>query len=172
MVLDKFDLKILHCLQSAARMHNRELAERVGLSPTACWTRVKKLEEAGVIEKYVAILNQDAVGYPDTVIVEVTLDRHDDEVLGTFEAALSKLPEVLEAYLTTGDYDYYVKVAVAGASGYEEFLREKLYKIPGIRHSRSSFMLRCLKQTYSVNVDVDQSRRSQLPKLRRTEIPK
>ncbi len=84
------------------------------------------------------------------MLVEVTLERHDEEVLDRFGRALAELPEVLEAYLTTGEYDYLIKVAVAGTTGYERFLREKLYRIPGIRHSRSSFALRCLKCMISV----------------------
>ena len=84
------------------------------------------------------------------MIVEVTLDRHDDDMLRAFGQAMASYPEVLEVYLTTGEYDYFIKVAVDGTAGYEEFLRKKLYKIPGVRHSRSSFALRCLKRTYSV----------------------
>ncbi len=87
------------------------------------------------------------------MIIEVILDRHDDDTFQYFEDALAKMPEIIEAYLATGEYDYYIKVAVAGTTGYEKFLRERLYNIPGIRHSRSSFLLRCLKQTYSVNAD-------------------
>ncbi|TAL00295.1 MAG: Lrp/AsnC family transcriptional regulator [Rhodospirillaceae bacterium] len=156
-MLDDIDLKILRALQFDARIANVDLAKQVGLSPTPCWNRVKTLEQEGVIERYVTILNHAALGYPDTVIVEVTLDRHDDTVLEKFEAALTSLPEVVEAYLTTGEYDYYIKAAVSGAEGYEHFLRQRLYKIPGIRHSRSSFMLRCLKQTYSVKVEAGQT---------------
>lgn len=81
-----------------------------------------------------------------------TLDRHDEEILETFGRHLTELPEVLEAYLTTGDYDYLIKVAVEGTSGYERFLRERLYRIPGIRHSRTSFALRCLKRMHSDQV--------------------
>jgi len=103
-----------------------------------------------VIEKYIAVIDQAALGLPDTVIIEVTLDRHDDDILRKFEAALERMPEVVEAYLMTGEYDFFIKVAVAGTEGYERFLREKLYRIPGIRHSRTSFTLRRLKQTYSV----------------------
>ena len=88
----------------------------------------------------------------ETVIIEVTLDRHDEETLGRFGQVLTDLPEVIEAYLTTGDYDYLVKVAVESTAGYERFLREKLYRIPGIRHSRSSFTLRCLKKLTSIQV--------------------
>ena len=87
---------------------------------------------------------------PDTIIIEVTLERHDDEVIERFGQALTDLPEILEAYLTTGEYDYFIKVAINGTEGYERFLREKLYRIPGIRHTRSCFALRCLKRRFSV----------------------
>jgi len=87
---------------------------------------------------------------PDIVIIEVTLDHHDEGILNRFGEALSGLPEVMEAYLVTGDYDYLIKVAVTGTEGYERFLRQKLYKLPGIRHSRSTFALRCLKRIHSV----------------------
>jgi Lrp/AsnC family leucine-responsive transcriptional regulator len=147
---DRIDRHILRELRSDGRLSNAKLAETVGLSATPCWNRVRALEEAGVIEGYTALLSQKSLGYPDTVIIEVTLDRHDDEVFEKFGQALAKLPEVMEAYLLTGEYDYLIKVAVAGTAGYEEFLRRKLYKIPGLRHSRSTFVLRCLKKTYSV----------------------
>ena len=153
-MLDEVDFKILRAIQFDARIANVDLARKIGLSPTPCWNRVKALEESGVIETYVTILNHRALGYPDTVIVEVTLDRHDDSTLERFEAALAGLPEVIEAYLATGEYDYFIKAAVAGTDGYERFLRQGLYKIPGIRHSRTSFVLRCLKQSYSVKVEV------------------
>jgi Lrp/AsnC family leucine-responsive transcriptional regulator len=148
--LDEIDRKILRALQMEARLTTSELAGRVGVSPSPCWTRVKRLEEAGYITGYVALLDQEKLGFPDTVLVEVTLERHEEEVLDRFGRALAELPEVLEAYLTTGEYDYLIKVAVAGTTGYERFLREKLYRIPGIRHSRSSFALRCLKRMISV----------------------
>jgi len=171
-MLDEIDFRILRAMQFDARIANVELAQKVGLSPTPCWNRVKALEESGVIEKYVTILNHHALGYPDTVIVEVTLDRHDDAALEQFESALSSLPEVVEAYLATGEYDYFIKAVVAGTAGYERFLRQGLYKIPGIRHSRTSFLLRCLKQSYSVKVEVGQrspSARTE-PKKKRKQI--
>lgn len=148
--LDEIDRKILKALMTDARMSNQKLSETVHLSPTPCWNRVRALESAGVIAEYVTILNQEALGYPDTVIIEVTLERHDDEIFQRFGESLAELPEVMEAYLVTGDYDYLIKVAVTGTAGYERFLREKLYKIPGIRHSRSTFTLRCLKRVHSV----------------------
>lgn len=128
-----------------------ELADRVGLSPSPCWSRVKRLEEIGVIERYAAIIDHAAIGLKDIVFVEVTLDKHDDKVLTRFGELLARIPEVIEANLVTGEYDYLVKVAVANTSDYERFLREKLYRIQGIRHTRSTFSLRALK--YATSVD-------------------
>ena len=150
MEIDEIDRRILRELRQDGRLSNTKLAEKVGLSTTPCWNRVRALEEGGMIEGYTALLSQTALGYPDTVIIEVTLDRHDDDIFDKFGQALAELPEVMEAYLLTGEYDYLIKVAVAGTAGYEEFLRRKLYKLPGLRHSRSTFVLRCLKRTYSV----------------------
>lgn len=150
MEIDELDRRILRELRLDGRLSNTKLAEKVGLSTTPCWNRVRALEESGVIEGYTALLSQTALGYPDTVIIEVTLDRHDDDIFEKFGQALAELPEVMEAYLLTGEYDYLIKVAVAGTAGYEEFLRRKLYKLPGLKHSRSTFVLRCLKRTYSV----------------------
>jgi Lrp/AsnC family leucine-responsive transcriptional regulator len=150
MEIDEIDRRILRELRQDGRLSNTKLAEKVGLSTTPCWNRVRALEEGGMIEGYTALLSQTALGYPDTVIIEVTLDRHDDDIFDKFGQALAELPEVMEAYLLTGEYDYLIKVAVAGTAGYEEFLRRKLYKLPGLRHSRSTFVLRCLKRTFSV----------------------
>ena len=126
--MDEIDSRILRELQFNARVSNADLASRVGLSASPCWNRVRALEQQGVIEKYIAVFDQAALGLPDTVIIEVTLDRHDDDILKKFEAALERMPEVVEAYLMTGEYDFFIKVAVAGTEGYERFLREKLYK--------------------------------------------
>ena len=150
MEIDELDRRILRELRQEGRLSNTKLAEKVGLSTTPCWNRVRALEEGGMIEGYTALLSQKALGYPDTVIIEVTLDRHDDDIFEKFGQALADLPEVMEAYLLTGEYDYLIKVAVAGTAGYEEFLRRKLYKLPGLRHSRSTFVLRCLKRAHSV----------------------
>jgi Lrp/AsnC family leucine-responsive transcriptional regulator len=149
--LDRLDRKILSALRRDGRLTMAELAEKVGLSQSPCWTRVKRLEAGGAIEGYVAVLNHKAIGVPNVVFVEVTLDRHDERMLEDFGAALAKIPEVVEAHLVTGEYDYLVKVAVAGTEHYERFLRESLYRIAGIRHSRSTFALRALKSALSVD---------------------
>jgi Lrp/AsnC family transcriptional regulator, leucine-responsive regulatory protein len=148
--MDEIDHKMIRELQLNARIKNADLAERVALSSSPCWNRWRRLETDGVIEKYVTIINQRALGVPDSVILELRLEQHDDGVLKRIEDTLRRLPEVIEAFLVTGEYDYYLRVATSGADGYERFLREKIYKIPGISHTRSSFTLRCLKQTYSV----------------------
>ena len=149
------DRKILQALVENARLSNSQLAEQVGLSASPCWQRVRRLEQDGYITGYFAALDQGLLGAKETVIIEVTLDRHDDDILEDFGAAMARLPEVLEVYLTTGEYDYLMKVAVDGTQDYERFLRERLYKVRGIRHTRSSFALRCLKRAHSIAPLVD-----------------
>jgi Lrp/AsnC family leucine-responsive transcriptional regulator len=100
-----------------------------------------------VIEGYSVRVNPEKIGLGETVILHVTIDSHSDEALFEFGKALQDIPEVLEAFLVSGDYDYYIRVAVEGTRDYERFLRERLYKIPGIRNSKSSFVLRPLKQS-------------------------
>jgi Lrp/AsnC family leucine-responsive transcriptional regulator len=147
MKLDKFDLAILAALQQDARMSLQDLSARVGLTSSPCWTRIKRMEDDGVIEGYAVRVNAAKLGLADTVIVQVTLNDHSDAALFEFGQALEQIPEVLEAFLVSGDYDYYVRIAVADTRDYERLLRERLYKIPGIRHSKSSFVLRQLKQS-------------------------
>ncbi|MEQ4617483.1 MAG: Lrp/AsnC family transcriptional regulator [Corticimicrobacter sp.] len=146
MNLDKFDLAILASLQRNARASLSEIGAEVGLSSTPCWNRIKRMEQAGVIRGYTVDLDPAQLGYQDTVIVHVTLDDHSEQTLYEFGRALADIPEVLEAYLVSGDYDYYIRIAVRDTRDYERLLRERLYLIPGIRHSKSSFVLRQLKQ--------------------------
>ena len=148
MKLDKFDRAILGALQIDARLSLHELSAKVGLTSSPCWARIKRMEESGVIEGYTVRVNAAKVGLADTVIVQVTLDDHSDQALFEFGHALELIPEVLEAFLVSGDYDYYLRIAVSDTRDYERLLRERLYKIPGIRHSKSSFVLRQLKQSY------------------------
>lgn len=147
--MDQTDRRILRALARNARLTNAELAEEVGLSPSPCWSRVRRLEQAGVIQGYVALLDPAKLGLPDTVFVEVMVEKHDEAALAQFERAVQDMPEVLECHLTTGGYDYLIKAAVGGTAGYETLLREKLYRLPGVRHTRSAFTLRCLKRAIS-----------------------
>lgn len=145
MNIDKFDLAILAVLQRDARASLQEISAQVGLSSTPCWNRIKRLEEGGVIRGYTVRIDPDEIGLRDTVILQVTLESHSEETLYDFGRALEQIPEVLEAFLVSGDYDYYIKIAVRDTRDYERILRERLYMIPGIRHSKSSFVLRTLK---------------------------
>ena len=143
--LDKIDRKILSALRQDGRLTVAQLSEMVGLSSSPCWTRVKRLESLNIIEGYTATINAKAIGINELFFIEITLERHDDEILEQFSDALSQMPEVVEAHLVTGDYDYLVKVAVKNAEHYERFLRKNLYSMKGIRHTRSIFALRPLK---------------------------
>ena len=104
------------------------------------------MEETGVIERYTVNLNAEALGLGETVMVQVTLDSHSDNTLEKFGEILASIPEVVEAYLVSGEYDYLLRIAVKDTKDYERLLREKLYRIKGIRHSKSNFVLRTLKK--------------------------
>ena len=103
--LDRLDLDILAALQADARISLNELSQRVGLTSSPCWTRIRRMEQAGVIQGYTVRVNSQAVGLGETVIVQVTLDSHSDEALLEFGRALAAIPEVVEAFLVSGDYD-------------------------------------------------------------------
>jgi Lrp/AsnC family transcriptional regulator, leucine-responsive regulatory protein len=149
--LDLIDRKILSALMRNGRLTNSELAAKVGLSASSCWTRVRRLEKEGAIERYVAIISHAAIGLSNFVFVEITLEKHSDKVLDRFGAAVARMPEVVEADLVTGEYDYLIKVAVRDNADYERFLRERLYRIEGVRNTRSTFSLRALKWSTSVD---------------------
>src|SRR3569832_1869615 len=144
--MDAFDRKILAVLQKNARASLQEIGHAVGLSSSPCWERIRKMEQAGVIEGYTVRINAQQLGLQDTVLVQVTLDSHSDNTLDKFGETLAAIPEVVEAYLVSGEYDYLLRVAVKDTRDYERLLRERLYKIKGIRHSKSSFVLRTMKK--------------------------
>lgn len=144
--MDTIDRKILSELQRNGRASLQEISQAVGLSSTPCWTRMKRMEDTGVIERYTVNLNAEALGLGETVMVQVTLDSHSDNTLEKFGEILAAIPEVVEAYLVSGEYDYLLRIAVKDTKDYERLLREKLYKIKGIRHSKSNFVLRTLKK--------------------------
>ena len=147
MAVDKFDLAILRELQRDARASLGDISAAVGLSTTPCWNRIKRMEADGVILGYTVRVDPTALGFRETVIVQVTLESHSDETIYEFGRMLEEIPEVLEATLISGDYDYLIRIAVRDTRDYERLLREKLYRIRGIRHSKSSFVLRTLKSS-------------------------
>ncbi len=147
MELDGIDRKILAALQADGRLSNVELADRVGLSPSPCLRRVRLLEEAGIIDRYVALVDQRSVGLPVSVFISIKLERQQEEDLDRFEAEVSAYPEVLECYLMTGTQDYLLRVVVADLAAYERFLKTKLTRVGNVAAIESSFALKQVKYT-------------------------
>jgi Lrp/AsnC family leucine-responsive transcriptional regulator len=145
--LDPVDVKILRHLQSDGRMSLAELAQKVGLSPSPCLRRVRILEKAGVIARYVAVLDQRAVGLPVSVFISIKLEKQREELLDRFSKTIARWPEVLECYLMTGPRDYLLRVVVPDLPSYERFLKQKLTRLEGIASIESSFALEQVKYT-------------------------
>ncbi|MGR9363734.1 Lrp/AsnC family transcriptional regulator (plasmid) [Rhizobium leguminosarum] len=152
MKLDSFDRKILAELQKSSKLTNVELASRVGLSPSPCLARVKALEAAGVIKDYVALLDSDKLGGTISVFIHVTLERQSEQVLDIFEKTVSRLPEVMECYLMSGDADYLLRVVVRDTNALRDFVLDKLTRTQGVANIRSSFALKQVKYNTSLPI--------------------
>ncbi len=143
MKLDRTDRRILQAMQVNARISNLELAEAVGLSPTPCSRRVKRLEESGIIRAHVTLLNQAMLGLKLTAYIGISMDRHTPDRFETFEAEVLEYPEVMECSVVTGQTsDYLLKAVVPDMEYYERFLLGKLTRIEGVTGVHSSFELR------------------------------
>ena len=141
--LDRTDRRILDELQKDGAISNLDLADKVGLSPTPCSRRVKALQESGIIQKTVAVLDQKALGLDMVAMISISMDRHTPERFENFERLVSNFPEVLECYLITGSAsDYLLKVIVKDMEGYQQFLLGKLTRIEGVSGVHSSFVMR------------------------------
>jgi Lrp/AsnC family leucine-responsive transcriptional regulator len=141
--LDRIDRKILQAMQANARISNLELADAIGLSPTPCSRRVKRLEESGIIRDHVTLLNQSMLGLKLTAYIGITMDRHTPDRFEAFEAEVTGYPEVMECSVVTGQSsDYLLKVVVPDMEYYERFLLGKLTRIEGVTGVHSSFELR------------------------------
>ena len=147
MKLDRTDQHILTELQRDGRLSNRDLAERVHLSESACLRRVRALDEAGVIDRYTAVVNQARVGLPGNVFVSITLNRQEQGDLAAFEAAVQRVPEVMECYLMTGQHDYLLRVVVSDPADFERLHSQHLTRLPGVARVQSSFALRTVRKT-------------------------
>ncbi len=152
-VLDSVDLKILRHLQDDGRMSINELAGKVGLSPSPCLRRVRILEKSGVITRYVAVLDQRAVGLPVSVFISIKLEKQKEDLLDKFAKTIARWPEVLECYLMTGPRDYWLRVVVPDLAAYERFLKTKLTRLEGIASIESSFALEQVKYTNVLPVE-------------------
>ena len=145
--LDSHDHAILHVLQSEGRISNVELAEWINLSESATLRRVRALETAGLIEGYSARIDQAAAGLPGNVFVNITLQHQDQPDLEAFEAAVQEVPEVIDCYLMTGNFDYLLRVVVADTADFERIHRQKLTRLPGVSRVQSSFTLRTVRKS-------------------------
>lgn len=151
-MLDAIDRKILALLQRDARLTTQQIADDVGLTLSPCHRRIKLMEQAGIIERYVAIVNQRAVGLPVSVFISIKLERQKEADLERFAKAISGWSEVLECYLMTGHRDYLLRVVVPDLAAYEQFLKKKLTRVEGVASIESSFALDQLK--YSIALPV------------------
>ncbi len=148
--LDDTDKAILTELQTDSSISNVELARRISLSPPAVHARIKRLEELGYVRQYAAILDREKVGYDILCLITVTLEMHHMQNINLFRDAVIKMPEVLECYFITGEYDYLIKVAVHSRKELERFLMENLTPIPGIARISTSIVLTEIKSTTSL----------------------
>jgi DNA-binding Lrp family transcriptional regulator len=148
--LDEKDLALLQYLQQDARITNTELARRVDLSPPGLQRRIRKLEESGIIERYVTLVNREALGFDMLCFVQVTLQRHEPQANQGFKESVQSMSEVMECHHITGEYDYLLKVAVRNRKHLEEFLLNSLTPVPGMDKLRTSLVLREVKTTTAV----------------------
>ena len=145
--MDAIDRRIIGALQENARLTNQELAERVGLSPSPCLRRLRKLEADGVLRGYTALIDQQRYGLPINVFVSIRLERQTDAAIRAFEQAIQDLDEVQECYLMTGARDYLLRVVSQSLESYERFVRERLTRIEGIASIESSFAFNQVKKS-------------------------
>lgn len=147
MKLDKFDREILRVLQKDATVSMAELSNRVGLSHTPCWRRVKRMEADGIIRNKVTLLDNKKLNLGVSVFIYVTLKNHDGESLNQFEAAVQEIDEIIECHTTSGEKDYLLKIIVESIEEYEHLLKSKLTYLPLVDHLSSTFALKQVKNT-------------------------
>lgn len=148
--LDRIDRRMLAVLQEDGRIPNSALARRVGLSESATLRRLRRLEDSGLIDGYVLLVNQARAGKPGNIFVEIALTAQEEAALSAFEAAVQDRPEILECYLMSGEYDYLLRVVVADFADYERIHREHLTRLPFVGRVRSSFTLRTVLRRTSI----------------------
>jgi len=156
LTLDRTDIKILNELQSDANLTNVELADRVNLSPSPCLTRVRKLEQTGIIQKRVTLLNPKVMGLEVNAYIQVTLDKQPHSALESFQEAVERLPEVMECNWMTGECDFLLRVVVRDVDELEWLIARKLSRIEGVSGIRSNLVLK--QVTYKTALHIDASR--------------
>ena len=151
--MDRIDRLILRELQRDGRLSNVELAQRIHLSESAALRRVRALEEAGLIHRYVALLNAQKIGFATNVFVNITLHRQDQKDLQAFEEAVKRVPEVMECYLMTGESDYLVRVACRDPADFERLHSQHLTRLPGVARVQSSLALRVVRRSTELPIE-------------------
>jgi len=145
--MDNIDRKILRAVQADQALSIQALAERVGLSHTPCWRRLKRLEDEGVIARRTLVLDQDAVGLPITVFASLKLKNHDEATLEALERAVLDRGEIIECFSLAGTSDYVCRIVVDSVAGYETFLKKTLLHLPGVAEVHSQLALKRVKLT-------------------------
>ncbi|PUE06786.1 AsnC family transcriptional regulator [Limnohabitans sp. T6-5] len=143
---DAYSQKILEALQEDSRMTVQQISERVGLSPTPCWKRIKEMESQGVITGYTVRVDRKKVGLGLMVLAEINVTQHTEKAVAEFEAAVQATPQIVRCYSTTGPSDYVLTITAQDIEAYEHFLMQTLFKLPAVAHVRSSIVLRDIKQ--------------------------
>ena len=150
--LDATDREILRLLQDDGRISNVALAERVNLSPPACLRRVQRLEQSGVIDGYVMLVNQEMVGKRTNLFVEISLQSQSEDSLSAFEKAVATCPNVMECYFMSGEVDYLLRVIAEDPQDYERLYRRHLSRLPGVARIKTSFALRAVSRRTSIEL--------------------
>ncbi|WGD28822.1 Lrp/AsnC family transcriptional regulator [Ancylobacter sp. WKF20] len=151
--VDAIDRRILAALQQDAHITMEKLAALVGLSPSPCARRVRNLEAAGVIKRYVAVVDQDKIGLPISVFASIKLERQREDELDRFEKAIARWPEIVECYLMTGQRDYLLRIVVKDLPAYEAFLKRTLTRLDGVASIESSFALSQVKHAQGLPIE-------------------
>ena len=145
--MDAIDHKIIRALQQDARLTNQDLSARVGLSPSPCLRRVRKLEQDGILAGYTALVDQEKIGLPINVFVNIRLEKPSAGTIHAFEKAIENIDAVVECYLMTGNRDYLLHVVSSDLKSYEHLVRDRLTTIPGVLSLESSFAFGQVKRT-------------------------
>ena len=151
--LDGIDRKILELLQSHPELSVCEVSERVGLSQTPCWRRIKKMEADGVIRERAVLLDSACLGLGVNVFASLKLRQHDEGTLDAFESAAKCRPEIVECFSMSGESDYILRVVIRSIDAYEQFLKKVLLHLPGVASVNSSFALKCIKLTTRLPIE-------------------
>jgi Lrp/AsnC family leucine-responsive transcriptional regulator len=153
--MDSFDVKLLELIQVNNRLTSDQLGEKIGLSASAVQRRIKRFRKDGVIESEIAVLSPQAVGRPLTIIVTVTLERETPEILDSFKASMSEIPEVMQCYYVTGEADFFIVFTARSMNQYEEFTRLYFFENSNVKRFQSSVVMDRVKVGLSIPIDIN-----------------